>query len=244
MSLYGINSSRLDGRKCAPPGYYESNISENFEMYYYRRPDLNREGIFVFSNCTDDIDYDSLFAFHPNVFILMHYIRQTDTFRMYIPSIEDKITCFYGNSEIYSDVVRRFFQELDITDASCAYDTNKESKEDTSMGTCNEFVENNISRLPNATITIDGSTLEMYKNMLNNLLSVAYKSSTDYQPLITNLRFNITVIKKIVDDIVIDESDDTEAKSKVSTIRFNTVGELARYMKSLIDLLYNIIKEV
>ena len=247
MSLYGINSSGLDGRKCAPPGYYQSNISENFEMYYYRRPDLNREGIFVFSNYTDDIKYDSLFTTHPNLFILMHYIRQTDTFRMYIPSIEDKITCFYGNSEIYSDVVKRFFQELDITDVSCAHDTKKESKEDTSMGTCNEFVENTTNRLlDQMAVTNNGSTLEMYKSMYNNLLSAAYnhKSSTDYQQLVSNLRFNITVIKKIVDDTVINESDDIEAKSKVSTIQFNNVGAFAGYLKNLIDLLYDTIKEV
>ena len=52
------------------------------------------------------------------------------------------------------------------------------------------------------------------------------------------------MIKKIVDDTVINESDDIEAKSKVSTIQFNNVGAFAGYLKNLVDLLYDIIKEV
>lgn len=262
MSLYGINLFGLDGRTCAPPGYYQCNISDNFEMYYYRRPELNREGIFVFSNYANDIDYVSLFAFHPNLFILMHYIRQTDTFQMYEPSIDDKIIFFHGNSEIYSDVVRRFFQELDIadtnhtiTDTNHTHDNKKESKEDVSMSETVEFrgnqlhgpIEDVIKRLIDEMAAAKSQSAQnMYKSMYDNLLTVVYdkKSSIDYHKLINNLRFNITVIKKIVDDTVINESDDTEAKSKVSTIQFNNVGAFAGYLKNLIDLLYDTIKEV
>lgn len=255
MNLYGVNVLGLDGRTYAPPGYYQCNISDNFEMYYYRRPELNREGIFVFSNYAHDIDYYSLFISNTNLFVLMHYIRQTDTFQMYIPSIDDKIIFFHGNSEIYSDVVRRFFQELDIADINCALDNKKESKEDASMSETAEFRGNQLhgpikdvmKRLIDEMAAAKSQSAQnMYKSMYDNLLTAVYdnKSLIDYHKLINNLRFNITVIKKIVDDTVINESDDTEAKSKVSTIQFNNVGAFAGYLKNLIDLLYDTIKEV